>query len=439
MNNLGFRVARGVFAAALVLGLASPSAAQLAAKQAVPLGGAELGAPVQGMDSGYDPANHLYLVVSAYINAWGWFVNVNGNIVAGPFLIKQGGGGSFAPRVKYSPHVNSGQGGFLVTYGEEGPRNQNILHGRIISFPGAVGPETTISEGTAYPWIIAGSAAISYSPASQVFLVAWMTTGPGLPLMARTVGLTGAPISAQFRLSTDVGLYPGVSWNSSNDRFGVSFRDEGSAGYGAFAIVNPAGGVEAIQRFQPVVGQQGATDIDYNPDTGRYVMAWFAQPSGGAWEARAAEVDTSANVVASGLLYSKAGGIGFSSLSLAFNPVSRTFLAATLETVGALDPVLGFELNRNGVRTGLSYVAQGILARNTRVSSSSEASEWNVAFNHDTRTAVNVVVTTSSTGGGPAGTFSGGSPAPSPPARARRRRRRRARARRRSPRPTGCA
>lgn len=395
--------------AAVALVSARPASAQLIAGSPVNLG--SLGAPVQGMDSGYDPSTGLHLVVSAYLNAWGWFVNAEGQTVAGPFLIKSGGGGAFAPRVK-----SNGAGGFLMVYSEE-VGGGNILRARTISYPGVVGPEMTISDGSTPPWLIVGASAISYSPSSGVYLVAWMTTGPGLRLAVRTVGVSGAPASAISTVSDDVGLYPGVGYNPATNTFAVSYRDEASsAGYTGIAIVSTSGSVLAKQRFQPVAGQQGATDIDYNPDTGRFVMVWFAQPQGGAWEARAAEIDSSGGVVSNGLLYAKSAGIGFSSFSLAFNPVSRTFLAATLETVGALDPVLGLELNRGGYRFDTNHVATGIIARNIRVSTHGSSARWNVAFNHNTQTPLNAIVRTSSSGGGPAGSLgSGGGGTTTPP------------------------
>ena len=395
-------------AMAVALASARPASAQLIAGTPVNLG--SLGAPVQGMDSGYDPSRGLHLVVSAYGNAWGWYVNADGQPVSGPFLIKSGGGGAYAPRVKYN-----GQGGFLLVYSEEAGGG-NILRARTISYPGAVGPEMTISDGSAPPWLISGASAMSYG--SGVFLVSWMSTGAGARLAARTVSISGAPASSITTISQDVGLYPGVAYNPSTNHFAVSYRDEGSSGYAGIAIVSPQGAIVAKQRFQPVAGQQGATDIDYNPDTGRFVMAWFAQPSGGPWEARAAEIDAWGGVVSSGLLYSRSSGVGFSSFSLAFNPVSRTFLAATLETVGSLDPVLGLELNRGGYRFDTNHVATGVLARNIRVSAHGASARWNVAFNHNTQSPLNAIVRTSSSGGGPAGSLGsggGGTTTPPPP------------------------
>jgi hypothetical protein len=408
-----FAVSRALaLPAALAVALASarPASAQLIGANAVNLG--SLGAPVQGMDSGYDPNTGFHLVVSAYLNAWGWYVNSEGQTVAGPFLIKSGGGGAFAPRVKYSPNVNGGQGGFLLVYSEEAGGG-NILRARTISYPGVVGPETTISDGSAPPWLISGASAVSYG--SGVFLVSWMSTGAGARLVARAVSVSGAPASAITTISQDVGLYPGVAYNPSTNHFAVSYRDEGSAGYAGIAIVSPQAAVLAKQRFQPVVGQQGATDIDFNPDTGRFVMAWFAQPSGGPWEVRAAEIDSGGGVVSSGLLFSTSGGVGFSSLSVAFNPVSRTFLAGTLQTVGLLDPVLGLELNRGGYRFDTNHVVGGILARNLRVSTHGSSARWNVAFNHNTQTPLNAIVRTSSSGGGPAGSLGSGGGGSTPP------------------------
>jgi hypothetical protein len=210
-----------------------------------------IGAPaIKGTDSNYDPVNDVFLVVGAYGPHFGIFVNRFGVPVTSFFFIKTGGGGSHFPRARYSPHVNGGQGGFLVTWAEEGPQGGNSLHTRIVAYPGSlIGAENVISDVTSPPWLESG-AAIGYSATSRVFYVAWMTyptaqSAPNFHLAGRIVGLDGTGMSGIQTLSAGLGRDPGVAWNSANNEFGVSFNAEngsGTAGFSAFARVSPVNG-----------------------------------------------------------------------------------------------------------------------------------------------------------------------------------------------------
>jgi hypothetical protein len=380
-----------------------------------------IGAPaIKGTDSNWDPVNDVYLIVGAYGPHFGIFVNRFGIPVTGFFFIKEGGGGSHFPRARYSPHVNGGAGGFLVTWAEEGPAGQHSLHTRIVAYPGIlVGVENIISDFTSYPWLESG-AAIGYSPASQRFYVAWMTyptasTAPAFHLAGRLVGLDGAGIGGIQTLSSGLGRDPGVAWNPYANEFGVSFNGEtsgGTSGFSAFARVSPIDGSFTRQTFNFIPGFTFISDIDFNTWTGRYVMTWWQHMSGGGDETHVAELDPVGNVITTGLVTTIFAG--YNSLALAFNAITGTFALVSLP---ATDQVYATELNVRGFRAGpLTEVGPGVTARYTRVSVNTEAPEWNSSFVHAYLTALNLIIGTSSTGGGPGGAYGApGTPPPPPP------------------------
>ncbi len=401
----------------------SPALAQLSRVGSVIalVGKDQLGAAaIKGTDSNYDPVNDVFLVVGAYGPHFGIFVNRFGVPVTGFFFIKTGGGGSHFPRARYSPHVNGGAGGFLVTWSEEGGAGQHQLHTRVVAFPGTlVGIDNIISDTTSHPWLESG-AAIAYSPVSQRFFVAWMTypsptTAPGFHLSGRLVGLDGAGIGAVQTMTTSLGRDPGVAWNSITNEFGVSFNAENSAGtsgFSGFAKVSPATGAFTRQTFNFIPGFTFISDIDYNPYTGNYVMAWWQHLTGGGDETRVAEIDAAGNIVTTGLVTTQFAG--YNSLSIAFNPVTGTYALVSLPST---DQVYAAELNVRGFRTSaLTEVGPGVLARYTRVSTNTETPEWNSSFVHNYVTALNLIISTSSTAGGPPGAFGppGGTGTPPP-------------------------
>ena len=85
----------------------------------------------------------------------------------------------------------------------------------------------------------------------------------------------------------------GLAWNSATDEFGVSYSGETSTSvYSAFVKV-PASNPAAFSRtsfntMSAAAGITTITDVDYNPGTNRYVMAWFEFPGP---VARTAEFD----------------------------------------------------------------------------------------------------------------------------------------------------
>jgi hypothetical protein len=379
-------------------------------------------AVVRGVDLAYDPVHGIYLIVGAHGPAYGIYVNRVGAPVGSPFFIKQGPHTQF-PRVAWSPHIN-GTGGFLVAWTEEGGGGTNTLHTRTIAtqplggglYTGQLlGSDNVISDATSYAWMESGPA-MAYSPVSQRFLVAWKTypsaTVP-IRVRARLVNTLGQGVSAIATLSAGFARDPGVAWNSVTNEFGVSFSGEdaaGTTGLTIFARVS-AGDPTSFTRhtFNSLVGLSSITDISYNPNTNRFVLAWEQDLAGSPpQEARLAEIEANGTVLGSGLASTRLGS--YDALAVAFNPISGTFGLVGVDNVN--DNVLAMELNSRGFPTSaLTLIANGAGAHYPRVAANTAAPEWNSAFSSGGSTYPNLgaaAFVTTSTNGGPAGSFSGG-------------------------------
>jgi hypothetical protein len=380
--------------------------------------------PVKGTDVAWDPVNNVYLIVATCYNScpygqvYGIFANTSGNAVGAPFSIKSGGDGHF-PRTRYSQHVNGGNGGFLVVWHEEtgGGGNGNMLRTRVVAYSGGsgvtVGSENTIN-GTAYGWL-ESAAALAYSPVSQRFLVAWRVypSVPGIQIHARLVDINGAPVLGLIKLSSGFGRDPGVTWNSVTNEFGVSFGNEngaGTAGFMGFAVVNPNTGSFIRNSFPTIAGFTYITDIDYNPDTQRYIMVWHQQP-GGSPEVRMAEMAADTSIVSEGLV--TGSWPAYDALSVAFNPASGTFLLTSLRDPS--DNIDGTELNSRGYRYGsIVNLGPGVAGKYVRAGASSNGSGWATSFSNAFKSVNSFSVQTTSTNGGPGGSYGGPPPTPTP-------------------------
>ena len=408
MRTLAGRVAAQFLAILLTVavfaGLPSPAWTQ----QLQGSGASELlGFFVRGVDSAYDPTTRSYFVVGGAGTLLGICINEQGTPISGPITINSDGFGSF-PRVKY------GGGGFLVVWPEEvGGVAQ--LRSRRVNCSGQVGPEQTISGGaTAFTEV---GAALEYSPYSFRFLVAWQSfhtaTSP-TRVKATLVDLNGTQFGPIVDLSSGYARNPGVTWNYTNDSFGVSFSGEtGSSAFSSLALV-PASNPAAFGRtdFNAIPGgQTSITDVAFNPYTGLYVMAWF-EIAGGLY-ARVAELDPSGNLVASGIASGRLGS--YDALSLAFNPVTGTF---ALIGIDRNDNLVGLELNGRGYpfngENTLSVVPRARPARYPRVTASTTSPTYNSTFSLGFGSIASVMVTSYSSSGGPGGSFAAPPPTPGP-------------------------
>jgi hypothetical protein len=396
---------------AVLAAMTAPAAAQLGLPAATQNAHSTL---VQGIDAAYHPDHDIFLVVGGQGSIQGVFVNANGAAVTAPFTINTGYGS--VPRVAFSRQANGGQGGFLVAWAsEEGP--SVVVRGRMVAYPGGpLGGESLLSgpyksSGTY------GALDLAYSATSQRFLVAWRDYF----VYAAAVDNNANPIGVPVAISTTFGREPGVVWNPTNDEFGVSFSVEGeSTVASAFARV-PASNLAGFSRTtfnvqpKPAV-MTTATDIAFNPNTGRYIMGWFQLGGEGGVSSRIAEIAADGTVVSSGIASYRIGTVdGF---SLAFSPVSQTALVAGVEI--ATDTVLGAELNGNGYRFGPEQTLNGANwpANATRVAESTSSARWLVTFSGGTppnrrfQFFATQAVTTGTTNGGPAGSYSGGGGSP---------------------------
>ena len=395
--------------AGLALLWATPAAGQLSSG-AVQSPFASIGAiAVHGNDSAHDPTRDVFLAVGAWGPVRGVFVNRAGQPISSVFTISAGVG--TAARVRYHQDLNGGAGGFLVTWVHEA--NPWTVRTRVVAYPGTlVGAEQVISEGTGADGTRAP--ALAYSATSKQFLIAWST--PLLRPYARLVNLSGQPVGGIVDLS--VGGPGGfakdvsVTWNPNRNEFGVSYSGEVEpnpsrpAGYNYSTLLivpatNPAGFRRTTFNAVDALNTRTITDIDFSTSTGRYVMAWFEYVM-----ARTAAFDQNGTQL-SGDVASLRVGV-HDSLSLAYNPISHTFL------LGGLDPqndnLTGVELNNYGARIGSEALLGPAPAFLSRVSSSRSTPNWLATYAKSYNLAA-VPVQTGSTNGGGSGTTT----APPPP------------------------
>lgn len=368
---------------------------------------------VRGTDAAHDPRTNTYLMVGAQGSVLGVCVSASGQPLGAPFNIKPPSPafGAF-PRAAYSPHLNNGNGGFLVVWTQEGGGTV-LLHGRVVSCAGPTGADQVISPPLT-SWIDIGVAALVYSETSQQFLVAWKTqVNPAL--VVRLVDLNGAAVSGPVQVSAGFGRDPGVAWNPNTNEFGVSFSGETPTNvYSAFVRVpasNPAAFSRTTFNVLPAALRTTITDLAFNRDTNRYLMSWFEISTGSY--AKVAEFDANGTLVSQNIASVRMGS--YDALSLAFNPVSHTSLLVGVDR--ATDHVLAAELNANGVRitpTEPRINTSPAPARYTRVATNMATATWNANWSIGFRAIASQIISTGGAGGGPTPTPGPGPQPPSP-------------------------
>ncbi len=222
---------------------------------------------VRGSAVAYDYKNGNYLVVGAYGGLNGVFVSADGAVgtsfaINGPF--------SHFPSVAYSPDLNGGAGGFLVTW-HLSVGNGAMVHGKVVTSTGVVGPEIPISAGGSW-WEAAAD--VAYSTTSHEFLVVWQ----GIGIVAQRVGLSGELLGTNFSVNPPIhGRDPAVAYNPTTNEFMVSFGDIDAASDFA-AAQRVQAGTGALVGAEIVVGralQVYITEIAYNNTTNQYLVSWY--------------------------------------------------------------------------------------------------------------------------------------------------------------------
>jgi hypothetical protein len=326
---------------------------------------------IRGVDTAAAP-NGTYLVVGGAGPMYAVCVNGAGGAISGIMQINAtpGGYASF-PRAVWSQDLAGGAGAFMVVWAEAvgNPDAMRQLFARAVSCSGPISAPAVVSPTV---WWEPGDMAIGYSVTSKNFLVAWQT--PEHTVKASILNLSGAPVVGPALLSPGLGRDPSVTWNPATNEYGVAFSGET---YSAFVVV-PAWNLAAFRRntFNASGGMLTTmTDVAYNPATGRYVMAWYELSSGNF--AKVAEFDAAGTLQTLGIASSRLGS--YDAFSMAFNPVSYTFLMVGVDRVA--DTVLGLELTNRGYPFNGENTLSGVRpSRYPRVSASHVARSWNVAF-----------------------------------------------------------
>ena len=401
----------------LTMATASPASAQIFTSSGVGIWTTSAdGGAIFGTDSAFDPVNQRALLVAscyqscAFGSVYGTFVNRSGTVVSGKFPIKALPATAFFPRVRYFDQ--GGIRGFMVVWYEE---NVGVFAIPLNTDGMPMASESLISNNDK-PSTAAGAPGIAYSPTTDRFLVVW----PNITLQrvkGRLINRTGAPVGpGVFDVASGFSqaYYTAATWNSADNLFGVSAGAENPGmGFSVFVSVSPIDGSSSRQTFNSYpIGVVGATDIDYNPSTNRYLMTWWQGAAGTPAEVRVAEIDTAGNVVTTGMISRNLPG--YNSLSMSFNQASGTYLIGSL---ALSDESVGIELNSRGFRNSNNIIlAPGTTSYYGRVSSNRNFPEWNFTFSNAYASARNFVVTTSSTNGGASGSHPspGGTPPPTP-------------------------
>jgi hypothetical protein len=265
-----------------------------ASAQLTPSGSSFLAASgvVRGTASAYDSKNNTFLAVGAHGQLIGRLVKADGTFVGNQFQID--GATSFCqyPSVGYSPHVDGGRGGFLVTWHQsDPPGTANLVHARLVSAAGAflTGVFTLGTEGT---WWEAAPK-VEYSTTSQVFMVTWRILG--YQIRAARVSITGVNLDAGSNPGTPLagaGILvsgsggerdPSIAYNPGTDTFLIAYADflgPGESGRAWGRLVSAAnGGMSPAQQLGSGLTVY-VTHSTFSSGTNRYVVGWFQGGAG---------------------------------------------------------------------------------------------------------------------------------------------------------------
>jgi hypothetical protein len=384
----------GILVALLFVAGLHPTAA--AAQTISRLGASVVGIPTytKGSNVAYDYKNGVYLVVSAFGNLNGVFVSADGAIGT-PFVIQ--GPYTHFPGVAYSPDLNGGAGGFLVTW-HQTVGNGAIVHGKIISSAGVMGPDIPIgSEGS---WWEA-SVDVAYSTASKEFFVVWQSVG----IRGQRVGLNGELLGTNMVINTPVhGRDPAVAYNPTNNEFFITWGDiDAASSYAAGQRI--AAGSGAFVGAQIVLGRATGvyiTDVAYNSATNQYLASWW---QGGTYGV----LVNASGGLASGVVPLSLTVSAYDALSVSFNSTSGTFLMTSHVNSSFQDGAV--EIAGATATPGAPILATDIAATKgnfyPKVASRVGKAEWLLS------TATDFAATTVQRLG--SGASGGGTPPPPPP------------------------
>jgi hypothetical protein len=292
--------------------------------------------PVILPDVAYDPLHDRYLVVQGNGFVEGQLLDANGNRlnafpVAMGFLV---GGHSQTPRVAFSPDLNGGQGGYLVTW-HESVGSIAQVRGKLLSHDGGpLSGDIVIAleagaPGTGSHWTM--GAAVAYSSASREFLVTWMGAYPSTQDIRFTrVNTAGTVLHMPVSITggADWERDPSVAYNPHQNEFYITYAgylDAGSFGYVNGQRIqagtgNLIGGPVTFNRAVATL----IPHVEYNPTTQQYVVVW--------WNSSAfygVTVNGATGAVVAGPRVVSTRYFAYDALDFAYNAGSGDFLLVT--------------------------------------------------------------------------------------------------------------
>lgn len=408
-SSLSSRAAlRSAGVLALLLVFATPAAAQISR-----VGNSKglLTVPTQGTSICYAPGQSVYLLVGGYGPLYGVFANTTGDFISSFGLGSTNSSTFFGhhPRCVFSPDLNNGNGGFLVIWHQsENGNAPDFLHSVVVAYPtGAISAERVISDNTdgGTNWTL--GATVAYSATSQQFLVAWTTLTWNI--RGRLVDASGVPLgTGSFTLAAkgagDSGVRdPSLAWNPSTDEFGLACTGwQGSGGFTSFRRfkATDASASGSVSTFAIGFGDYMGT-VAVNTSTNHYIVGW-TQIAQGSFRA---EFDANGSMIGTTGLISS--GLGtFDSLSIAFNPVSGTFLAVGHDTAGNEDAAI--ELTGTGAPIGTKIIATNGANANSgsyypRAAGRTDAKEWGMSYARNGGSITSQIIATATSTGPPQG------------------------------------
>lgn len=292
-----------------------------------------ISAVVRGSNVAYDYKDSIYLVVSAHGGMNGVLIGADGAIGA-PFALAPEGTFNQFPGVAYSPDLNGGAGGFLVTWHQSLAAGGAVVHARFVSTSGVPGPELGAPGCTACQVSVDGSwweaaADIAYSTTSKEFLVVWQGAG----IRGQRIALDGTLVGTNFGITpASYHRDPAVVYNPTNNEFMVVFG--GADATSAFAgFQRVAAGSGALVGPETILNRAGAVyiaEVAYNSTTNQYLAAWY---QGGTYGSL---IDAGGNVVPNwngervSLLSTTV--TAYDALGIDYNASSKTFMMVSHST-----------------------------------------------------------------------------------------------------------
>jgi VCBS repeat protein len=304
----------GLVVGALLVSITAPSAHA----QAFRIGPSmtAISGVVRGSSVAYDYVDNMYFVVSAHGNLNGRFISADGTLLGLVPIQPAAVGFSQYPGVAYSPDAFDGAGGFLVAWHQSLAAGA-VVHARMVSTTGVLGPESQISaEGS---WWEA-TADIAYSTVSQEFLVVWQGQG----IRGQRIGNNGQMLGTNLSLtSAEYRRDPSIAYNQNTNEYMLVYGGVDAAGaFAAARRVAPETG--ALLGTETLLNRAGAiyiTEVAYDSINNRYLAAWY---QGGTFGRVLDALGTPLTpVVVLGTRFTSYDGLG-----LDFSPGSGTYLMA---------------------------------------------------------------------------------------------------------------